>query len=249
LLLLLVGLFVFSASAAEAQVEKEFDACVGSMSDEQVDEQLAFVENSLAEQRLGAALWWSGWNGFNVFNLVYGFYRYAHSNTRLAADSWLVSAIGAGMFVADVTFLPMPGMYAYRRLSRLPSDTPEQRRHKLRRGVGLLQKAAKVEATNSDWLAHVLALVYAFTSTGYVWVRNAHSNGELTLALVLQFTTSIAVAELTFWSTPRRARRDIKVVRARTCDPLLRTVRVSEPERASIKLNLFPGQIALTARF
>ncbi|MFT3925603.1 MAG: hypothetical protein QM778_23890 [Myxococcales bacterium] len=238
---------VTSGALAQIGHELPLDACVEHLNDEQVDQQLAFVEQSLAKQRVGATLWWTGWNGFNVFNLTFGFYKYATTDTRLAKDSWLVSAIGAGLFVANVSLLPLPGMYGYRRLSKLSADTPAQRRLKLRKGISLLDKAARVENANSNWVAHLIGFLYAAVSTGYVWVRNPHAD-ELTLALVLQFVTSLGVAELTFWTVPRRARRDLKVVRESVCDPMLRTARAPGPER-SLKLHFFPGQLSLVARF
>jgi len=241
-------LWLAAGGSARAQQVGSANICIAELSDEQVSEQLAFVEQSLAQQRLPAAAWWTTWNGFNIFNLAFGFYKYATAETRLAADSWLVSAIGAGLFVAAVSIAPLPGMYGYRRLSRIPEVTPEQRRQKLERGVYWLSRAANTEAFNSNWVAHLIGVVYATVSSAYVWIRNRNADPhELALAVSLQFVSSIGVAELTFWSTPRRARRDLKTVGAAVCEPLLRTGR-TKPEQ-SLKLSLFPGHATLTGRF
>ena len=239
---------------AQVHAGAQDDACVAQMSDDEVAEQLGFVEHSLAQQRAGSIMWWSGWTAFNLLNLGIGIERYVRSNRRLAEDSWLVSIIGAGAFVAQVSVLPMPGMYAHRRLARLPGGTPEERREKLRRGLGLLDKGATIERTNSNWVAHVAGFAYATASSGYVWARNTHAPPHrLALAVSLQFATSVAFAELTFWTVPRKARRDQEHVRNAVCRRAAGTAPHGTPQaskdRAWLGLRFFPGEVALGARF
>jgi hypothetical protein len=247
---------------ALAQSADQWDAvCVHGLSDQQVSEQLAIVEHSFAKQRLPASLWWTTWNAFNIFNAAFGFYKYADAETRLAADTWLVSSIGAALFVADVSILPLTGIYGYRRLKKLPDRTPTERRIKLMQGIRLLDRAAELENANSNWVAHLVALAYATISTSYVWIRNRNANnGELTLALALQFSTSMAVAELTFWTVPRRARRDRQRLRHDVCNRLSSRRREhratfegddlnDESSRATLSVQVGFGSIALVGRF
>lgn len=238
-------LLASSLLAGRAHADTQSTAkCVANLSDEEVSRSLADVDESFARQRLGAALWWTGWTAFNVVNIGLGSERYLHAERRLARDNWLVSLIGAGIFVTEVSVLPLPGLYAHRRFSRIPQLTATQRRHKLAKGLALLDKAALVEETNSNLTAHVASVVYASLSTGYVWIRNAHAPpGRLALALSLQLATSIAFGELTLWTVPRRARRDQRA---------LREVCTTEPHRPlinSLSLRLYPGQVALSAHF
>ncbi|MDB4972420.1 MAG: hypothetical protein JWN48_761 [Myxococcaceae bacterium] len=215
---------------ANSKEDRANQRCVDAMPDEDVEQWQRFMDDSFSEQRLGAALWWSGWTSFNVFNITLAADKYATAKTRLARDNWLVSIIGAGLFVTEVSVMPMPGLYGYRKLSRLPAHTPEQRRAKLLRGLSLLDRAAQVEKSNSDIWAHVAGLVYAVASTAYVWVRNTDApKNRLWLGHGLQFSTAILFAEATLWSVPRRAREHRKLVREVACSgaPSPRTVDVS----------------------
>ncbi|MDB4988469.1 MAG: hypothetical protein JWN04_3647 [Myxococcaceae bacterium] len=256
--LLSVGFLLLHGHALSARAESPkhwADECVETLSSEEVDQTLSFVGESLQKQRGGAIAWWTGWTGFNIFNLALGGWKYATAPKQLARDSWLVSEIGAAAFVLQVAALPMPGMYAHHRLAKLPEDTPEQRRSKLLKGLGLLDKAAMVERTNSNWVAHVAGLAYATASSAYVWIRNRHADHHrLELAVSLQFVTSVAFAELTFLTVPRRARRDLESVRAGACthhegSATLHRLSSNEPPRASFGLAFYPGQLALTGRF
>jgi hypothetical protein len=143
-----------------------------------------------------------------------------------------------------VGVLPLPGLYAHRRFSRLAQLTPTERRDKLAKGLALLDKAALVEETNSNLTAHIASVVYASLSTGYVWIRNTHAPpGRLALALSLQLGTSIAFGELTLWTVPRRARRDQHALRQLCKTDLHR------PLLSSLGLRFYPGQVALSAHF
>jgi hypothetical protein len=243
---------------ARGEAPFDADACVAQLSDDQVAIQLALIHHSFADQRKPAALWWTGWTAFNLFNVGFGSYKFATAHTRLAYDSWLVSVIGAGMFVASAALLPLPGMYGYRRLSYLPDDTPNARRIKLVRGLELLEKSAYVEKLNSNWGAHLGAVVYATLSTSYVWIRNRNADsGKLALALSLQFATSILVAELTFASVPRRARRDLQKIRTSVCSKPREREHAPKPSlqpstreaRASFSVQLGLTAISLVCRF
>lgn len=200
------------------RAESDLGVCVDEMSDEQVVGQLAFMRESFAKQRRPAIMWWTIWTGFNAFNTVFAAWQQTESDTRLARDSWLVSWIGAGAFVLQVSALPMTGMYGTLRMSRWAEDTASARRVKLKKEYKLLARAAWIEDTNSNLTAHILGFAYAVGSTGYVWARNTHAPTQrLTIALSLQFVTSVVFAEMTLWTVPRKARRDLRQVEDIAC--------------------------------
>ncbi len=239
-----------------ARAERWDETCLKRLSDDDVTLELTHIERSFAEQRVGASLWWSGWTAFNVFNAVLAWWKLAGSEKRLAFDSWLVSGIGASLFVAQVSAVPLPGLYGYRRLARLPDALPAQRREKLRRAFKLLDRAAMVERANSNWVAHLSGFAYAAASSGYVWIRNPDAGRhKLALAVGLQFATSIAFAELTFWTVPRRARHDFQRLREEVCRDVIAPAEAARsrasraPRPASVGLTAGPGQLGLTAHF
>lgn len=242
---------------APVQADVEDDACVAQLSDAEVELRLAFVEHSLEKQRAGAIAWWTGWTSFNLANVGAGIGVLTLSHKRIVRDSWIMAVIGAGTFVVQASVLPMPGIYASRRLARLSAVTPVQRREKLRAGLRLLDKAASIENTNSNWVAQVAGLAYAAASSGYVWAHNRHAAPHL-LALVvsLQFSSTVAFAEFTFWTVPRKARRDQALLRKSACgvgrsgpEPAGARAAPIEQGLRSLGLRFFPGEVALTARF
>lgn len=188
------------------------------LDDAQVSELLGVVGKSLARQRLGASLWYSGWSAFNVVNVALGAYKTVTVDTRLERDTWLMSSIGAGLFLFGAVAMPLPGLYANLELSRLPERTPAERRAKLRRGLLLLESAAEGEKTNSNLTAHLFGLAYALFSTGYIYFHNPRARrSELYLASGLQLLFSVIGAQATLWSVPRKARRDLPSIASRAC--------------------------------
>jgi hypothetical protein len=188
------------------------------LNDDEVSALLQFTAQSLAKQRLGASLWYTGWAAFNIVNVGIGAWKIATVPTHLESDTWLMSTIGAGLFLLGAAIMPQPGLYASLRMQRLPEATPRQRREKLRKGLLLLERAAIGEDRNSNLTAHLGGLVFALFSTGYIYFHNPHSDrSKLWLAAGLQLGASIVGAEATLWSVPRKARRDLALIKGRAC--------------------------------
>jgi hypothetical protein len=252
----LASLSLIGADEARADAS-EMEECVAvahtrgeshfeQLDDAQVSELLGSVEESLARQRLGASLWYAGWSAFNVTNVAVGVWKAATVDTRLERDTWLMSSIGAGLFVLGAVIMPLPGLYANLRLSRLPARTPEQRRAKLRQGLVLLERAAVGEERNSNLTAHLFGVGYALFSTGYIYFHNPHARrSELYLAAGLQLLFSVIGAEATLWSVPRKARRDLAGITPRACGER----KQARGEARSLALSASLGGLGLQLKF
>lgn len=236
----------------EACVEREHTHGQGhfeQLSDDEVAELLRFVDQSFAKQRLGASLWYSGWTAFNVANVAIGSWKIATVETHRERDTWLMSTIGAGLFLVGAMIMPLPGLYGNLRLSRLPENTPGERRAKLRRALIRLEIAAQGEDRNSNLTAHLGGLFYALFSTGYIYFHNPHSpRRDLYLAAGLQLLASIVGAEATLWSVPRKARRDLESIKARACGER-KHARYEPDARAKLSLGVSLGSLGLRLSF
>jgi len=195
------------------------EACVEHLDEARMAELSSFTEQSLADQRLGSSLWFSGWMAFNVTNVSLGAWQMAVVDNQIEFDGWLVSTISASTFLIGASLMPPPGLYAARRMGKLRGDTPAQRREKLRQGLRLLDRAAQAEANNTSLLAHMLGLLLSGLSTGYMYIHNRHTDDwpQLHTWAWVQFGATLVSAEATIWTVPRRARRDVAYVREQLC--------------------------------
>jgi hypothetical protein len=212
-----LGLSLAWPSGARAEASRA-QACVDKLDDAAVDELLVFTERSFADQRLGAALWYSGWLAFNSTIVSVGAWKAATAEKHLERDVWMLSSIGAGIFVLGAVIMPLPGLYANLRMSRMSEASPAQRKAKLRRALRLLEAAADGEDRNSNLVAHLGALFYGLFSAGFLYFHNPRAPGrDVAVAASVQLIATVAGAEATLWSVPRKARRDLAAVDKRAC--------------------------------
>jgi hypothetical protein len=189
------------------------------LSDTEVIERLAFIEESLAAQRGGAIAWWTGWMSFNVFNTAFAWTRFASAEKPVARDALAGSAVGASLFVLANGARPLPSLYAARRFRSVPGVTAEERSHRLTEGIRLMERTAKAERSLTGVGAHLSALLFASGAASYVYFRNMHEERKpLVLAVSLEFLVKMAVAEVTLWTVPRKGRRDLARFRSRFGD-------------------------------
>lgn len=181
-------------------------------------ELLQFAQESAEQQRLGAALWFGGWSAFNVGNVTAGAIKLATVDDRIQRDVWLMTTIGAGGFLVGAALLPLPGLYAYRKLARIQPIGLSQRRDKARRALELLEAAALGEERNSNWMAHLGGIFYGVASGAFIVLHNLRGDSrDVWRAAGLQLGSTVLGAQATLWTVPRRARRDLAYVRSRFC--------------------------------
>jgi hypothetical protein len=220
------------------------------LTDDQVSELLHFTADSLAKQRLGASLWYSGWVAFNIANVGIGAWKTATVSGHVARDTWMMSTIGASLFLAGASIMPLPGLYANLRLQRLPEATPAQRREKLRQGLLLLERAAQGEELNSNLTAHLSGLAFALFSTGYIYFHNPHADrNQLWKVTGIQFAASVVGAEATLWSVPRKARRDLVTAKEGACGAKLRAKKSAQLPLRELKFSASPAYVGLRLSF
>jgi hypothetical protein len=205
-----------------------------------VSELLRVTGQSLADQRRGAALWYGGWTAFNIANVAVGAFKAATVTTHLARDTWLMSTVGASLFLLGAAIMPLPSLYANLRMKR---------REKLRRGLILLERTALAEDRNSNLLAHLGGLAYALFSTLYIYFHNPHADPrDRRIITGVQFGASVVGSEATLWSVPRKARRDLASLKQRACGAQAPKAAADTPLRA-LTLAASPAYLGLRWSF
>lgn len=224
--LLAVVLVGATSACPERGHAQDAIGCVDRLSDEEVRARLRFLEHSFRHQRATAIPWFAGWLAFNAVNALISWAGFSQAPAGVPRDTWLMNALGSTFFVASTSALPLPGIYALHRFeAHMPDATADERRRKLRKATELLEWAAFVEESNSNYGAQLAAAGFTLGSSAYILFRNLGSDPRrIARGVVIQGVTTQIGAELTLLSVPRRARRDWEIYRGFACsDPRIGT--------------------------
>lgn len=247
-----VALLIFGISLGAAYPQEN-----RALSDEQVKEQLSFIENALYSAQPRAKTWWYGWiSGYSAGAVVMGSLAVIHWNDekldpatqrkvadRGFAEDMLVGgatfALGVGGLVID----PFVPAYGPNRLRAMPEGTSEERRLKLQKAEELLHECARRERDGRGWLTHLLNLG-ANAAAGLVTALafdRPWSDGLLT------FATGEAVSLLNIYTQPRRAVSDLHNYEIRYLGK--QGAYPKPPEKHDFYFSLYPGGFSLGLRF
>jgi hypothetical protein len=208
--LIVVLLLVLNAVSAYAQN--------AALSDEQVQQRLAFITKSLQDGQPAARRWWYGW--------IAGYTAGAVAGGVLAASHWHDSKMegpetvpdrefAEGMLVGGATFVlgvgsllldPFTPATAAKKLQGLPETTPQDRLAKLQRAEELLRKSAKREKSGRSLTTHLLN-AGANAAAAVVVKAGFHQSWG---SAVVTFVSGEAVSLLNIFTQPTRAVRDLK---------------------------------------
>lgn len=157
-LLLVLAASGCGASRAQAQ---DAHGCVDELDDDEVTRRTQAITREFREHRRHARLFRFGWT--SVF-AVFATAEFAILGPRAeGAQRWnaYISGVGAASALVQMIALPMPEVWAVRRIERMPSDTAEQRRTQLRYALRQLESAANADRIIHSPLSHALAGVWS----------------------------------------------------------------------------------------
>ena len=243
---------LFSLSAAYAQE-------TAALSDEQVKEQLGYIENALRSAQPHARTWWYGWiAGYSAGAIVQGSLAIAHWNDvkpdknspnapkvrdRRFAEDMLVGsatfALGVGGLLID-PFLPATSA---KKLQLIPEATPEERRSKLLQAEELLRRCARREKDGRGWGTHLLN-IGANAAAGLVTTLAFHRKWYDGL---ITFAAGETVSLVNIYTQPRRAIRDLENYEAGSFKR--QEAFFYEPPRRQWEIGLSPGGFSVVFRF
>jgi hypothetical protein len=245
--LLILGISLGTAHPQENQ----------ALSDEQVKEQLSFIENALYSAQPRAKAWWFGWiSGYSAGAVVMGGLAAAHWNDkkfdpatqrdisdRGFAEDMLVGSATFALGVGGLVIDPFVPAYGSNKLRALPEKTSEERRLKLQKAEELLRECARREKDGRGWLTHLLNLgANAAAGLVTVWAFDRPwSDGLLT------FATGEAVSLLNIYTQPRRALSDLRNYEIRYLGK--QGAFLAPPGDRTFYFGLFPGGFSLRVSF
>jgi hypothetical protein len=228
-----------------------------ALSDEQVKEQLSFIDNALFSAQPRAKTWWIGWiSGYSAGAVVMGGLAAFHwddekfdpetqsmVSDRGFAEDMLVGSATFALGVGGLVIDPFVPAYAPKRLRAIPQKTPEERRFKLQKAEELLRKCARREKDGRGWLTHLLNLgANAAAGLVTVWAFDRPwSDGLLT------FATGEAVSLLNIFTQPRRAMRDLNNYEVRYLGK--QGALIAPAEDRTFCFGLYPGGFSLRVSF
>lgn len=158
--LLLLVLVTGACGASRAQAQDAY-GCVDELDDYEVSRRTQAITREFREHRRHARLFRFGWASiFAVFAAA----EFAIVAPRAeGAQRWnaYISGVGAASALVQMVALPMPEVWAVRRIERMPSDTPDQRRAQLRYALDALESAANADRIIHSPLSHALAVVWS----------------------------------------------------------------------------------------
>lgn len=226
-----------------------------SLSDEQVQQRLAFITKALEDGQPAAKRWWYGWIGaYTAGALAGGVLAASHwHDTKLeGAETVPDREFAEGMLVGGATFAlgvgplvldPFVAATAAKKLRPLPESSPLERRAKLNRAEQVLRECARDEKDGRGLKTQLLNV--GANAAGAVVIK-AIFHQSWGSALV-SFAAGEAVSLLNIFSQPMKATRDLKRYEAgfeADRGPLSR----ARPE-PQWSLGLFPGGISFRLKF
>jgi hypothetical protein len=226
------------------------------LSDEQVKEQLSFIENALHSAQPGAKTWWYGWiAGYSAGAVVQGSLAKAHWNDikldehsqpvrdRDFAEDMLIGGVTAALGASGLLINPFVPAYGPNKLQLMPEGTPEERRIKLLKAEDILRQCAQRQKEGRGWVTHLLNIsvnaaaglvtVFAFDRPWY--------DGLIT------FATNEAVSLLNIYTQPRRSIHDLKNYEVRYLGKQGAYIR--EPRDRKWFVSVYPGGLSVGIRF
>ena len=210
----------------------------GSLSDEQIEQRIAFIDHRLDERETHSVLWQYGWLAVNggggiASGVQAGF---DDGNDRVFD---ILEAVKSGIGVTYLVLSPMPGWRGSAPIRDMPKATRADRLARLRRAEEMLREAAEHARRRKYWGVH-LSNVGLNVATGAVLL----GLGSTRLAAMSAGLDTL-IGEVQIWSRPWQPEQDWKDYRRFVAtghtDP-------SEPPTAWRIGPVGPG-IALQARF
>lgn len=175
-----------------------------SLSEEEIDQRLAFIEQRLNAGKPSARRWQYGWSGVFAANAAFRGYMAIKSNNGDNQVSHTVDALKAAGALALLLFRPLPAIDGAEPLEAMPAKTREQKIVRLQAGESLLETNAQRARERTSWSRHLLAIgVNLVGSTAILALGDAKD-------AVKSNITGIAISQAQIWSQPWRAIDDLK---------------------------------------
>lgn len=204
------GGFASSSAIAQSTSTSTVRAHLAALSEAELDERLAFIEDRVADQFSYAQLWW--WTFTTTYSV--GVVAQSVRATIVETPAWradlILSAIKATGGVLRFALNPYGGLVGTDEFAMMPSATLEQKRTKLARAEAVLRANAKATVPYGRWYAHVANVVVNLVGATIVGLGFDDWPLGLTSAAL-----GIGVGEISFIIQPWEADEDLDEYRAK----------------------------------
>ena len=207
-----------------------------SLSEEEIDQRLAFIEQRLNAGQPGARRWQYGWGGLFAANAALQGYMAIKSNSDDNQVSYTVDALKAAGALAFLLLRPLPAVDGAEPLEAMPAETLEQKKTRLEAAENLLYTNAQRARERTSWSRHLLAVsVHLVGSTAILALGDVQD-------AVKSNITGIAISQAHIWSQPWRAIDDLTAY-----EQQFPTNPAAVPR--SWELSSIPGGLGITINF
>ncbi len=181
-----------------------------SLSDQEVVDRLAFLEERLEASRRHASLWHWGWLTASAGGVVVGSVQAAladESGDRAAGIATAVLAVGG---IGYLGMLPMDARLGADPVRTLPDDTRAQRLARLDHAQETLLANARRATVQRDWVTHVANAAVSLAAGGIVYAVGDDATPAITTTVA-----ALVGGEVQFWTEPYEPFRDVEAYRKR----------------------------------
>lgn len=218
------------------------ETAAADMSDAEVAQRIAFLQDRLVRGERSAKIWWHAWyTGYLTLTVGQGILAGAVKDPGFRAER-AVGAVMSSLGAGALGVFDFPARYAGSAIQALPEDTPAERRRKLAAAERLLQKSAEGEAFGRSWLSHAACGAVA-VGAGFL-LGFAYKRGWAALTTV---AGSLAISELQIWTQPTAAIGDWKAYREGAFLGATRPAQAAQT--AWWQMSVLPGGIGVVGGF
>jgi len=206
-------------------------------SEAEMAERLHFLEARLKAESVQARAWEGGWAAVYVVGFGYGVYQMGTSTNRSQLAEGIVGASKPGVGVLGLMLTPPHAAQGAHPLDGLAEGTPEELRHKLVLAESLLRANDKEVDQRYAWMPHLLSIALSIAGGIAIWASGDFWKGAQSAGI------GSAVGEVTIWTRPWKARKDLRAYRRQFGD-FVGEYAAAVPPRSSLRVAAGSMQVA-----
>jgi hypothetical protein len=166
------------------------------LSDVQLDQRIAFIEQRLDRERNGAMWWQWGWTGFHIASAAYSAATIATSDDRKDRRTAIVDGVQAAAAATYQIIAPHAAWRGGDPVREMPSATRADREAQLAAAEQRLSDSAEAAETPYRILPHALNVATNLIAGGIIWAiaDRAHAARSAGAGLI--------IGEAEIWTSP-----------------------------------------------
>ena len=182
-------------------------AAAQEMSEDEIERRVHFIETRLKAEATQARWYEASWAIVYTAGVGYGGYQISQSHSNAELTEGIVGISKSVIGAAGLALGPLKAARAPRELDEGASSAPGQRDVRLALAESLLERNARESDIRYKWQPHVVNLVLNLAGGAAIWIAGDWKRALQSTAI------AIPVGELSIWSRPWGAKRDLREYR------------------------------------